>query len=319
MRVLITGCGGFVGKHLCRFFQTQPESGDEIYAGVYSEEEARSVMETTGLPAARILQADITDKEAVRQMTETAAPHRVVHLAAQASVALSFQEPELTMRINADGTRYLLEALRDVSPTARVLLVGSIDQYGYVEPDSQPIPETCPLTGVSPYGESKRRQEALALQHVRRYGQQIILARSAPHIGRGQSRRFAVADWVAQIREMKRGERPRMLTVGNLEAVRDISDVRDVTRAYGMLLEKGVPGEVYNVGAGRGVKMAEIPPLLGKLAGIPDLEIHVDPDRLRPSDIPVLVPDVKKLISHTGWRPRYTLEQTLAWMLEVMV
>lgn len=320
-RLLITGCGGFAGGHLLaaadadtgvrRFGEKPVETDWMVYAGVLNADEGRRV----DLPPAQILQADMTDRAAVFQMVETARPDAVVHLAAQASVALSFREPALTHRVNVEGTGFLLEALRLYAPKARVLIVGSIDQYGCVPDERQPIKEDEPLTGQSPYGESKRLQEALAVSCVRDYGQDIILARSAPHVGTGQSRRFAIADWAAQITEMKKQQRPHILSVGNLSVVRDFCDVRDVVRAYLLLLRYGQKGEVYNVGAGTGVRLADVPPMLAALAGIDDLQIQTDADRLRPADIPRLVPDIGKLRACTGFTPHYRISETLKAIL----
>lgn len=346
-RLLITGCGGFAGGHLLAAAKNRTDggrgylsaaaeqadagmrmaagtgngvSGSEeeacemhwvIYAGVLNEAESRRV----DLPPAQILQADMTDRAAVFRMVETARPDAVVHLAAQASVAVSFREPELTRRVNVDGTKYLLEALRLYAPTARILIVGSVDQYGCVPDERQPIKENEPLTGQSPYGESKRLQEALARSCVREYGQDIILARAAPHVGPGQSRQFAIADWAAQITEMRRQMRPHVLSVGNLSVVRDICDVRDVVRAYLLLLQYGKKGEVYNVGTGTGVRLADIPPMLAALAGIPDLQIQTDAARLRPADIPKLVPDIGRLQACTGFVPQHTIFETLQTIL----
>lgn len=332
-RLLITGCGGFAGGHLlaavkeqagCGRWQTADAGADAckpaeetgeadwtVYAGVLNETEGQRV----DLPPAQIVQADMTDRAAVFRMVEAARPDAVVHLAAQASVAVSFREPELTHRVNVDGTGYLLEALRLYAPAARILIVGSVDQYGCVPDERQPIKESEPLTGKSPYGESKRLQEALAASCVREYGQHIILARSAPHVGPGQSRRFAIADWAAQITEMQKQLRPHVLSVGNLSVVRDICDVRDVVRAYLLLLRYGKKGEVYNVGTGTGTRLADIPPMLAALAGIDDLRIQTDADRLRPADIPKLVPDTGRLQACTGFVPRYTICETLQAIL----
>lgn len=317
--LLITGCGGFVGKHLLQALNAY--RGVRIYGGVMDTAEgarltafAAQKLQNSGEAVTPVI-ADITDEEAVFGMVEAARPDAVIHLAAQASVARSFREPELTQLVNVEGTRYLLKALRKYSPHARVLIVGSIDQYGNVPKQRQPIREMQPLTGKSPYGDSKRRQELLALDCARLYGQHIVLARSAPHIGTGQSRQFAVADWAAQIREMQEGTRPHVLHVGNLQIIRDIADVRDVVQAYLLLLRFGKSGEIYNVGTGRGVCMADIPPMLAMIAGIPDLKLQTDPDRLRPADILMLVADNRKLIACTGWQPQYTLEETLTDML----
>ncbi len=323
MRILITGCGGFMGKHLCNRLMNRTGFWEEavLFAGVYDETEQRSLEEALlndGTKMSRwpkILKGDMRDPKQVSAVVKAAKPDYVIHLAAQASVARSFREPELTMAVNVDGTANLLEALRQESPGARILLVGSIDQYGPVDKKEQPVPESHPLAGCSPYGKSKILQEQLARFCVDQYGQDIVLVRAAPHTGPGQARAFAVADWAAQIREMRQGERPHRLITGNLQVIRDITDVRDMAEAYLLLLEKGGTGEVYNAGTGKGVELSRIPPLLGKLGGIEDLQIETDPRRFRPADIPCLVADTAKLRERIGWKPVYTLEETLRDML----
>lgn len=315
MRVLITGCGGFVGKHLCSCLEKAEGMWKEaeLFACVYNEEEKKRVP----LPEKQIFISDIRDYEQIYERIEKINPDYVIHLAAQSSVALSFQQPELTMAVNVTGTENLLQALEQVNKEARILLIGSIDQYGNVPKEEQPIKETHPLVSRSPYGESKIKQEALACKRVKEKGQQIVLARSATHVGWGQATTFAIADWVSQVKDMKAGKRPHKLTVGNLDVVRDIADVRDVAWAYLNLLQKGTVGEIYNVSTGRGVCLKDIPPLLGKLAGIDDLEVSIDPKRFRPADIPILVADNHKIYQDIGWRPKYSLEQTLREWLEI--
>lgn len=314
MRVLITGCAGFVGAYLCRAIQQAGGIWEqaEIFAGVYNEEEKKRV----SLDPAHILLADITNRRQTLEMVQRARPDCIIHLAAQSSVALSFQKPELTMAVNVTGTQNLLDAVEQVCKEARILLIGSIDQYGSVEQEKQPVKETQPLTGRSPYGQSKIQQEAMALAYGTKRGLDIVLARSATHIGPGQATTFAIADWVEQVKEMKQGKRPHELTVGNLDVIRDIADVRDVVRAYLCLIEKGASGEIYNVSTAKGRCLKEIPPLLGRLAGIMDLQVKIDPARFRPADIPMLVADNTKICQETGWRVQYQLEETLIQWLE---
>ncbi len=316
MRILITGAAGFVGIHLLTYLTEQSRGEEEpleLFAGVRNlqEQEILKNIRLESRDRLHVIQADITDEKAVNEMAAYAVPDYVIHLAAQSSVALSFQKPELTYAVNVDGTEYLLTALRRYSPDARILIVGSIDQYGNVPASCQPIPEMYPLTGESPYGQSKRRQEQLASDAWKIHGQKIIAVRSSPHIGTGQARTFAIADWAAQIREMQAGKRSHELVTGNLDVVRDITDVRDIINAYWLLLKKGIPGEIYNVGRGEGVRLSDIPPLLAEIAGITDLIIRQDPARLRPVDVPMLIPDVSRLKSHTGWEAKYRLEDTL--------
>ncbi len=305
MRILITGGAGFVAGHLIRRLLQNRDA--DIYAGVLNDRERELLgdQQSVGL--------DVTDPMMVRQAVSRIRPDRIFHLAAQSSVALSFEQPELTYRVNVEGTANLLEAVKDYVPACRVLLTGSADQYGTVSPENTPIREDAPLDAGSPYGISKIRQEELGKKYAREYGLDVVMTRSFPHIGPGQSRRFVIADWCAQAAEMAKRKDPHpKLIVGNLEAVRDFTDVRDVVEAYAALLEKGSPGQIYNVCSGTGWKLAQVPDRIAKAAGLAHLDVRQDPSRMRPSDIPVLVGDNSRLKAATGWKPAVSFQESLA-------
>ena len=316
MRVLITGAHGFVGGHLLELLRTEhPEV--EVFG---------LVRPRGGAPGPRpgratILEGDLDDAAAVTAAVATARPDRIVHLAGQSSVHHSWIDPGATLRTNVMGVVHLMDAVRAERLRPRVLVVGSADEYGIVENASIPVREDTPLRPVSPYGVSKVAQGLLALEYAAPDGPQVLRTRTFPHTGPGRGEAFAESSFARQIAEVAAGRRPPSLSVGNLEAVRDFTDVRDVVRAYWALLEAataGGPGRldgVYNVCSGRGVRLGDVLRQLVALAGV-DVEIRQDPGRVRPSDIPVLVGDPSRLRAATGWEPRIALDRTLRDLLE---
>lgn len=297
MRALITGSGGFVGGYLRR----------EL------EEHGYEVLGLDVRPQAGAVQADLLDAEQTARAVREARPDVVFHLAGQADVARSWKRPRETMELNAIGAVDLLEAVRAFDPSVRMVLVGSSDQYGElgdagrrVEEDRAPRPRT-------PYAVSKQAQEELARLYVRAHGMDIRMTRSFNHAGAGQREGFLIADFAAGIARVERGLAP-CLEVGDLEARRDFTHVRDVVRAYRLIGEQGRPGEVYNVGSGRAYSVREILDRLLAMASCP-VPVVQDPARLRPSDTPVICCDHSKLTLHTGWAPHIPLDAILREVL----
>jgi GDP-4-dehydro-6-deoxy-D-mannose reductase len=282
-RTLVTGASGFVGTHLLDLL------GDEA------------------VPA----EADVTDPEATEHAIRETAPSAVVHLAALSSVGDSWEAPATTWEVNAIGTVNVLAAVRRHRPDARVLVVSTEQVYGRAK--QLPISEREPLAPVSPYAASKAAAE-LACTQAAENGLDVIVARSFQHEGPGRDERFAVGSWTRQLAELELVG-GGALRVGNLEVERDITDVRDVCRAYRMLLEPSVAAGVYNVATGKAVRLSRVVELLVDLAQVP-VTVEQDPGRLRPADIPVLCGDSSKLRRTTGWKPEIPLEQTLADTLE---
>ncbi len=298
MRVLVTGADGFVAGHLLPLLR---ESGHEVVGTALDPDTGAA----EGVPVHAL---DVTDGDAARALVARLRPTRVVHLAAVSSVRWSFEHPAETQRVNVDGTRNVLDAAA-VVPEVRVLVVGSGEEYG--PNDGRPLSElpVSALKPLSPYAESKVAVERL-IEAEPRYRQLAIRTRSFPHFGPGQQTGFFVADISSQLVQIERGERPSVLRVGNLDAVRDYTDVRDVVRAYALLLERGVPGEVYNVCSGVGVSMRALLDRLAALSGV-EVRVEADPEKLRPSEIPALVGDNAKLRAATGWSPEVPLDQSL--------
>lgn len=304
--IIITGGRGFVGRHLVT----------ELRRG---KKDARLIVWDTTVselpPGVRGVAIDITEPATYRESLRAAQPQWIVHLAAATAVGASWQNPGQTQRLNVDATRLLLETAAAASPATRVLAVSSADIYGPdVATSSEPLTEL-PLAAarpVSPYGASKLQMEKLIEAD---FNDRVLRVRPFPHIGPGQRPGFVVADFASQIAAAEAAQPALVVHVGNLEAVRDFTDVRDVVRAYRLLIERGKVGEVYHVASGRGVKIKN---LLEQLLSLSTKKITVeqDPSRLRPSDTPYVVGDASKLHQATGWQPMISLEQTLHDVLD---
>ena len=308
MRLLVTGVAGFVGRHLLGFLREEHPEVEVI--GV-----VRSRAEADGLaPEVALRIADLTQADAVAAALEGPAPDRVIHLAAQSSPTLSWTDPTATFQSNVLGLVHLLEAIRRRGLKPRVLVVGSSEEYGRAEPREMPLREEATLRPASPYAASKVAQGYVALQYGLGHGMPILRTRTFHHTGPGRADTFAESSFARQLTEIESGRRPPRVDVGNLDAVRDYTDVRDVVRAYWALLETGWPPEVYNVASGRGIRIGDLLQRLIRLCGV-DVELHADPSRLRPVDLPILVGDSSKLRAATGWSPRLDLDQTLLDLL----
>ncbi len=309
MRVLVTGAAGFVARHLFAFLrEEEPEA--ELYG----------LARPHGTPAdvpgrVTLIEADLLDGHGVEAALALAQPDRVVHLAAQSSPHRSWIDPEGTLRTNILGAFNLLEAARKLRTPPRVLLVGSSEEYGLAEPGDIPLREEAPLRPNSPYAVSKVSQGYLGLQYALAYRMPILRTRTFHHTGPGRGETFAESSFAKQIVEIEAGRRPAVLHVGNLDAIRDFTDVRDTVRAYWALLGRGENGEVYNVCSGRALKIRELLDVLIHVSGV-KAEVRTDPEKLRPSDIPVLVGDPGKIRKATGWEPRLPLDRTLKDLLQ---
>jgi GDP-4-dehydro-6-deoxy-D-mannose reductase len=308
LRVLVTGVSGFVGGHVVDLVRAEAPGARIFGLDSRPGNRARSL-------GIEIVKADLQDAVSVRQALEEVRPDRLVHLAAQSSPQRSWEDPAGTLKTNLLGLLHLLEGARTLSLEPRLLVVGSAEEYGQVQPKDLPLREDAPLRPASPYAVSKVAQGFLGLQYAISRGLPIVRTRTFHHTGPRRGEQFAESSFARQLAEIEAGRRPPRLEVGNLEAVRDFTDVRDVVRAYWALLERGTPGEVYNVCSGRGVKMADLLEELVALSGL-QVEIRVDPERLRPLDVPVLIGDPARLREATGWEAHIPLRQTLQDLLD---
>ncbi len=309
MKVLVTGVNGFVGGHLVDFLRAEhPE------VELFGLERLHGTAPAARAAGVSVLQAELDDAASVEAALDAVEPDRVVHLAGQSSVQHSLMDPGGTLRTNVLGFVHLMDGLQRRGRPARVLVVGSADEYGPVAEAELPIREDRPLRPRSPYAVSKAAQGLLARQYAAG-DLAVVITRTFPHTGPRRGEAFAESSFARQLAEIEARRRPPVLHVGNLDAVRDFTDVRDVVRAYWALLEHGRSGEPYNVCSGAGHRIGDLLDRLIALAGV-TVEVRVDPERLRPADIPALVGDPAKLRAATGWAPQIGLEQTLRDLLD---
>jgi GDP-4-dehydro-6-deoxy-D-mannose reductase len=310
MRILISGVTGFVGSHLAEHCL---DLGHEVAGTIRwrSQRENLDVVEGR----VRLYECDLRDATAVRHVIGDFRPERIFHLAAQSFVHASWNAPAETMTTNVVSQVHLLEAVRELGAEPRIHIAGSSEEYGLAFPHELPIKEENPLRPLSPYAVSKVAQDLMGWQYHRSYGMHIVRTRSFNHEGPRRGEPFVTSNFAKQIAEAEAGRRPPVIDVGNLEAKRDYTDVRDVVRAYWLALEACEPGEVYNIGSGRAWAIREV---LDTLLGFSSqrFEVRQDPARMRPSDVPELRADASKFRAATGWEPAIPFETTLKDTLE---
>lgn len=293
MKALVTGASGFVGRHLTDHLRSL---GDEVICSDRASDGT-----------------DITDADAVRDLIGRVRPEVVYHLAGWADVGASWHSPVDAFRTNAEGTLNVLSAATEFS-VERVLAVSSADVYGIVEPSELPLTEESPLRPASPYAASKVAADYLGLQAWLGRQLPVLRVRAFNHLGPGQTDRFVASALASRIVRAE-NEGGETLTVGDLSARRDFTDVRDVVRAYRLLVEHGEPGEVYNVCSGVDLAVRDLADQLVSMARVP-LRLEVDPDLLRPVELPVLRGSHDRLTAATGWEPRIDMATTLSDLLE---
>ncbi|HOR21388.1 MAG TPA: GDP-mannose 4,6-dehydratase [Ruminococcus sp.] len=304
-RALIIGGGGFAGGYLIRELAS---AGYEVHATCLPEEEICGDCAVYSL--------DIGDVPAIEGLLARVMPDVVFHLAAQSSVAVSWKKPALTAQVNVVGAVNVLEAVRlSQRPDTRLLLIGSGEEYGFIPKDACPLSEEEKLRPGNIYAATKVCQEMIGQIYSRSYGMDIVMTRSFNHTGSGQSPTFVVSEICRQIAAAEQPGAPAELLIGNTDAKRDFTDVRDVVRAYRLLAEKGVSGRVYNVGRGSAAAISEI---LETALSMSQVQIAVirDPKRLRASDIPIIEPDVSLIFADTGWSAQISIEETVRDTLE---
>lgn len=301
MRALIIGAAGFVGQHLINHIKEQTH-WDIFVTKIPSER--------LEIPNVEVLDLNILVMEEIDQVLHSVQPDFIFHLAAQSSVAYSWKNPGLTIDVNIKGTINVLDAIRKLEKKPKVLLIGSGEEYGFIKEDEVPINELNATRPGNIYAVTKVAQNNIGVIYSKAYQMDIIMVRAFNHIGPNQEPIFVIADFCKQVVDIELGLKEPIINVGNLSAKRDFTDVRDVVRAYVLLIQHGVAGEIYNVGSGNALSIEGI---LNQILSHSTAEIvvKIDESRLRPSDIPIISADITKINHQIGWKPLIPLDQTI--------
>ena len=309
MRVLVTGIDGFVGSHAAEYLLGI--GGVEVHGTTLAREYAPSIQHIA--PRLRLHVADITDAARVRALFDEIRPDRVIHLAAQAYVPAAVQDPANTFHTNIMGGLSVLEAARTLGTQQHrcsVLLVSSSEVYGRVPAEQQPITEDFPLAPGNPYATSKAGIDLIAREYHRTFGVDVIVARPFNHAGPRQSPQFVCSDFGRHFAMIAAGKAPAIIRAGNLDARRDFTDVRDVVRAYWLLLERHADQSLFNICSGTTYMIRDVVMLFGEITGI-HVDLQTDPSRVRPYDNPLVLGSYDRLKQATGWTPSIPFHQTL--------
>lgn len=302
---LVIGAAGFVGNYLINEMHANDM---EVYATKLPHEQLDN-------PYATVYDLDIMNKDAIVALLFEIRPDYIFHLAAQSSVGLAWKNPGLTIDVNIKGSVNLMDAVRELFYKPRVLLIGSGEEYGHIRPGETPISEENSLRPGNIYAATKACQNMIGNIYSKAYDMELMMVRAFNHIGPGQLPMFVVSDFCKQVAEIEKGLREPVMKVGNLAAKRDFTDVRDVVKAYVKLIAVGVPGETYNVGSGNAQAIQEILNLIVSLSNV-EIAVEIDPNKLRPVDVPIIEADITKINELTGWKPEIPLQQTIQETLD---
>lgn len=311
MKSLIIGGAGFVGAYMVRYLKN--DLGQDVVVTKMPREQVN--VDGVDMSEIQVCDLDILDKEAVVALFCKVHPDCIYHLAAQSSVSVSWKNPELTIDVNVKGGVNILEALRELDYKPRVLFIGSGEEYGHILPDETPIKEDNVSRPGNIYAATKACQNMLARIYADAYDLDVMMVRAFNHIGPNQLPLFVVADFCKQVAEIEAGNREPIIKVGNLSARRDFTDVRDVVRAYALLMESGRAGETYNIGSGHAIAIEDLLRCILDNSSV-DIRVEVDPEKLRPVDVPIIEADTTKIYKETGWQPEIPLEQTIRETLD---
>lgn len=310
-QVLITGITGFAGSHLAELLLDQ---GNYKVWGT-----ARPRSKTDNIEKIKdhihLEDADLVDSHSLYAIVKKIKPDYIFHLAAQSFVPTSWASPAATLEVNIIGSANLFEAVRESGIDSTIQIACSSEEYGLVRPDELPIKEDNPLRPQSPYAVSKLAMDYLGYQYFCSYNMKIIRTRGFNHTGPRRGESFVTSNFAKQIALIEKKKQPPVIQVGNLEASRDWTDVRDIVRGYLLAVLKGEPGNVYNICSGRAVKVKKVLDILLNLAKM-KVTIKQDPARMRPSDVPILVGDYSKFARSCGWKPEIPFEKTLSDLLD---
>lgn len=314
MRILITGITGFVGSHLAEYCLQKPDV--KVYGTVLSHHLGDELQRIEHIrDKIELLECDLTNRVATSRILEKSRPDKIFHLAAQSFVLVSWKSPEDTLINNTLSELNIFEVLREMKLNPVIVIACSSEEYGLVFENELPVKETNPLRPLSPYAVSKICQEKLGFQYYQSYGLKTVLTRFFNTEGPGRGQDFVTSNFAKQVAEIEKGKKEPVIWVGNLEAKRDFNDVRDMVRAYWLASEKCKFGEPYNVCSGKARSIKSVLELLLSLSKEKNIEVKQDPERMRPSDVPVLVGDSSKFRQQTGWQPKIPFEKTMEDLL----
>jgi len=308
-RALITGITGFTGSHLAEHLLDKYEVFGTVRGRSRQTDFINHIVDRL-----KLVECDLSDPSSVYATLEETQPEIIFHLAAQSFVPTSWRAPQETMSTNVIGTLNILESLRKSSLDSVIQIAGSSEEYGLVHPNETPINEENPLRPLSPYAVSKVSQDLLGYQYCRSYGMKVIRTRSFNIIGPRSGEKIVTAAFAKQIAQIEAGADP-VIMVGNLDATRDFTDVRDVVRAYALAVEKCNPGEHYNICSEKTWRIGDVLDMLLRMSTA-EIRVKQDPARMRPSDVPILLGDCRKFRDITGWSPSFTLEQSMKDILD---
>jgi GDP-4-dehydro-6-deoxy-D-mannose reductase len=308
MRVLITGMTGFIGSHLSDFLLKKDH---EVFGTVWDKNELSNIVAISDKVS--VLECDIRDKNRVDEIIQEIMPERIYHLAAQSFPTVSWKDPVTTLDTNILGTTHIFETIRNMDLDTVVLVACSSAEYGFVSEEEVPVSEDHILLPLHPYGVSKVAQDLLAYQYFKNFGIKTVRARLFNTTGPRKTNDVC-SDFTSKAVEIEKGRKSELL-VGNLEPKRDISDVEDVVNALWLLSEKGEMGEVYNICSSRAYRIKDILDKVVELS-IQEINVKVDPDKLRPTDEPIIMGDNTKIRETCGWVPKVTIDETLGKMLD---
>lgn len=308
---LITGITGFVGSHLTELLLKE---GYEVVGTTRPRSPIDNVEHL--LDRVKIVDAELLDPHSMDSLLKETKPSYIFHLAAQSFVKSSWNSPATTMEINVIGSVHLFEAIRRMGGDPVIQIAGSSEEYGLVHENEIPVKEENPLRPLSPYAVSKVAMDYLGYQYHKSYNMRVIRTRGFNHTGPRQGDVFASSNFAKQIALSEKGKQEPVIKVGTLETSRDFTDVRDIVRAYWLAVEKCEPGEIYNIASGKAWKISQVLDMLlsmSKMKG--KIKIQEDPERMRPSDVPILLGDATKFRKKTGWKPEIPFEKTLEDLL----